>query len=90
MSPQMAKEQIKLEMLPTSDNSRAENFAGSPHAHTGGGPGGSLDQMTDATDEFFDVIAESDYNLTEALWPSDELLQSQVKISRFTIFILFC
>ncbi|XP_042378357.1 protein ENHANCED DISEASE RESISTANCE 2-like isoform X1 [Zingiber officinale] len=79
VSPQMAKEQIKLEMHPTSENSRIENFAGSTHTHTGSGPGGSLDQMTDAADEFFDVIAESDYNLTEALWPSDEVLQSQLE-----------
>ncbi|XP_074573742.1 protein ENHANCED DISEASE RESISTANCE 2-like [Curcuma longa] len=79
VTPRMEKEQIKLEMHSTNDNIRIQNFAGSSPRYTGGGPGGSLDPMNDAADEFFDVLAESDYDLTETLWPCDEALQSQLE-----------
>lgn len=42
--------------------------------------GGSFLQLNDAADEFFDVLDESEYEQTEAMWPSDAGMQSQVTL----------
>ncbi|RWW54066.1 hypothetical protein BHE74_00039378 [Ensete ventricosum] len=77
--PQSEREHMKLEQ-PAEEISKSENSADetqrSPAKNAKAG--GSFLQLNDAADEFFDVINELEHNEAEALWPSDDGLQTQV------------
>ncbi|XP_038972305.1 protein ENHANCED DISEASE RESISTANCE 2-like isoform X1 [Phoenix dactylifera] len=94
--PYSEKEHIKVEVQTTGENSKSADSAEAPqqspsgHANTSG----SFLQLNDAADEFFDVIDESDNDQTEALWPSDEGMHSQLvqeqrqhKLSTAAVFV---
>ncbi|CAL9075498.1 unnamed protein product [Musa acuminata var. zebrina] len=93
--PQNEREHMKLEQ-PAEEISKSEDSADetqrSPAKNTKAG--GSFLQLNDAADEFFDVINESEYNEVEALWPSDDGLQTQLvqdqrhsKLSTAAVFV---
>ncbi|URD98530.1 hypothetical protein MUK42_30373 [Musa troglodytarum] len=77
--PQSEREHLKLEQ-PAEEISISEDSADgtqrSPAKNAKAG--GSFLQLNDAADEFFDVINESEHIEAEALWPSDDGLQTQV------------
>ncbi|CAD5196464.1 unnamed protein product [Musa acuminata subsp. malaccensis] len=60
------------------ENNKIESFAKeiqmSSPKHAGNG---SLRQLNDAADEFFDVLTEAEYDQTE-FWPADENMQTQL------------
>ncbi|CAL9076159.1 unnamed protein product, partial [Musa textilis] len=72
------EEQIKLDMQSVDENNKIESFAKeiqmSSPKHAGNG---SLCQLNDAADEFFDVLTEAEYDQTE-FWPADENMQTQL------------
>ncbi|THU56149.1 hypothetical protein C4D60_Mb11t14210 [Musa balbisiana] len=72
------EEQIKLDMQSVDENNKIESFAKeiqmSSPKHAGNG---SLHQLNDAADEFFDVLTEAEYDQTE-FWPADENMQTQL------------
>ncbi|CAL9069140.1 protein ENHANCED DISEASE RESISTANCE 2-like [Musa acuminata AAA Group] len=72
------EEQIKLDMQSVDENNKIESFAKeiqmSSPKHAGNG---SLRQLNDAADEFFDVLTEAEYDQTE-FWPADENMQTQL------------
>ncbi|KAJ8510670.1 hypothetical protein OPV22_001104 [Ensete ventricosum] len=88
------EEQIKLDMQSVDENNKIESFAKeiqmSSPKHAGNG---SLHQLNDAADEFFDVLTEAEYDQTE-FWPADENMetplvqdQCQRELSTTAVFI---
>ncbi|KAG6479255.1 hypothetical protein ZIOFF_062717 [Zingiber officinale] len=77
--PQSEKEHIQLEVKSGDENNKSEDSADEPQISSVRNlrASGSSHQLSDATDEFFDVINESD--CTEALWSSDEGMQPKDK-----------
>ncbi|WOL16732.1 protein ENHANCED DISEASE RESISTANCE 2 isoform X2 [Canna indica] len=76
--PRSENEETKLETQSMDDNTGTENFAEESHCPTPGHvSSGSLHQLNDAADEFFDVPAESEYDQAETFWPSNETLLAQ-------------
>lgn len=72
--PQGENERINLEMQPANENRRlegpTEGSQGGSNKHLSSA--GSFVQLNDATDEFFDVPDESEYDQREVMFPSDE------------------
>ncbi|XP_010906506.1 protein ENHANCED DISEASE RESISTANCE 2 isoform X2 [Elaeis guineensis] len=75
------------------ENSKSEEFIeGSENSSAKPAKtGGSFLQLNDAADEFFDVLDESEYEQTEAMWPSDAGMQPQdqrqPKLSTAAVFV---
>ncbi|KQJ97127.1 protein ENHANCED DISEASE RESISTANCE 2-like isoform X4 [Brachypodium distachyon] len=91
--PQGENEQIKIEMHSANESRRLE---GSTEGSQGGSnrhlsSAGSFVQLNDATDEFFDVPDESEYDQREAMWSSDESThavdQRHAKLSSAAVFV---
>ena len=78
--PYGEKEHIKLEVQTTGENNKSVDSAEVPQQSPSrqANTSGSFLQLNDAADEFFDVLDESEYEQTEAMWPSDAGMQSQV------------
>ncbi|RWW84722.1 hypothetical protein BHE74_00006652 [Ensete ventricosum] len=87
------EEQIKLDMQSVDENNKIESFAKeiqmSSPKHAGNG---SLHQLNDAADEFFDVLTEAEYDQTE-FWPADENMETPNQVSGYSnqdrVFIQF-
>ena len=71
--PQGENERLKIEMQSENVSKRFEDTTegslGGSNRHLSAG---SLVQLNDATDEFFDIPDESEYDQREAMWSSDE------------------
>lgn len=77
------------------ENNRSEDSADEPQISPvrNARASGPSHQLSDATDEFFDVINESDCSETDALWSSDEGMQPKVivlvgEVHRIIFFFL--
>ncbi|KAI5016532.1 protein ENHANCED DISEASE RESISTANCE 2-like isoform X2 [Hordeum vulgare subsp. vulgare] len=91
--PQGGNERRKIEMQSANECGRLEG----PVEGLQGGSNrqlsstGSLVQLNDATDEFFDVPDESEYDQREAMWSSDESThavdQRHAKLSSAAVFV---
>ncbi|PKA59253.1 hypothetical protein AXF42_Ash001346 [Apostasia shenzhenica] len=79
--PTNEKEDIKEEVKMASENSKSddseEHFQINTSRHAN--MRGSIVQLNDAVDEFFDVLEESDCEESEVIWPSNEDMESQDK-----------
>lgn len=80
------EEQIKLDMQSMEENSKMKILTEESHRFPRDASIGSLNQMNDEDDEFFDVT-DSEYDQTDKYWPFDQSLQSPV--SFFWDLILF-
>lgn len=73
------------------ENNRSEDSADEPQISPvrNARASGPSHQLSDATDEFFDVINESDCSETDALWSSDEGMQPKAhsKVSTAAAFV---
>ncbi|OAY64265.1 Protein ENHANCED DISEASE RESISTANCE 2-like [Ananas comosus] len=92
--PQSEKEDIKVEVLSTSESTKYEDPAeGSQSSPKHGSVGGSFLQLNDAADEFFDFPDEPEHDEKEVLWSSDESMHSQgqdqhhAKLSGAAVFV---
>ncbi|VAH04363.1 unnamed protein product [Triticum turgidum subsp. durum] len=91
--PQGGNEPTKIE---TQSANECERLEGPVEGPQGGSKRhlsstGSLVQLNDATDEFFDVPDESEYDQREAMWSSDESThaadQRHAKLSSAAVFV---
>lgn len=78
--PQGGNERRKIEMQSANECGRlegpVEGLQGGSNRHLSST--GSLVQLNDAMDEFFDVPDESEYDQREAMWSSDESTHAAV------------
>ncbi|CAM0956774.1 unnamed protein product [Alopecurus aequalis] len=90
--PQGENERLKIEMQSANESKRFEDTAeGSLSGSNRHLSAGSLVQLNDATDEFFDIPDESEYDQREAMWSSDESThaadQRHTKLSSAAVFV---
>ncbi|XP_042422509.1 protein ENHANCED DISEASE RESISTANCE 2-like [Zingiber officinale] len=86
------EEQIKLDMQSMEENRKMKILTEESHRFPSIG---SLNQMNDEDDEFFDVLTDSEYDQTEKFWHFDQSLRSPLvqdqcedKLSRTTVFMM--
>ncbi|XP_074586995.1 protein ENHANCED DISEASE RESISTANCE 2 isoform X2 [Curcuma longa] len=81
ISHQVNQQVNQLEVKSRDENNKSEDSADETQISPvrNARASGLSHQLSDATDEFFDVINESDCSETEALWPSDEGMQPKDK-----------
>ncbi|KAM0892646.1 hypothetical protein ACQ4PT_025632 [Festuca glaucescens] len=85
--------QLKIEMQSANESKRFEDTTegsqGGSNRHLSSA--GSLVQLNDGTDEFFDIPDESEYDQREAMWSSDESTnaadQRHGKLSSAAVFV---
>ncbi|XP_074570833.1 protein ENHANCED DISEASE RESISTANCE 2-like [Curcuma longa] len=87
------EEQIKLDMQSMEENSKMKILTEESHWFPRDASIGSLNQMNDEDDEFFDVLTDSEHDQTE-FWHFDQSLHSPLvqdqckdKLSRTTVFM---
>ncbi|VAH16403.1 unnamed protein product [Triticum turgidum subsp. durum] len=90
--PQGGNERTKIEMQSANECERLEGPVEGPQGGSNRhlSSTGSLVQLNDATDEFFDVPDESEYDQREAMWSSDESThadQRHAKLSSAAVFV---
>lgn len=87
--PQGGNGRTNIEMQSANESKRLEGPAEGPQGGSNRhlSSTGSLVQLNDATDEFFDVPDESEYDQREAMWSSDESTHASVSSLNRTFFL---
>jgi hypothetical protein len=82
-------ERLKIEMQSANESKRFEDTTegsqGGSNRHLSSA--GSLVQLNDTTDEFFDIPDESEYDQREAMWSSDESTHAPVSSLHIEEFV---
>jgi hypothetical protein len=88
--PQGENERLRIEMQSANESKRFEDTEGSLGGSNRHLSSGSLVQLNDATDEFFDIPDESEYDQREAMWSSDESTHAAVSYLHLKPCICVC